>query len=203
MLQLAGSLLAPVAGALLYGWLHNRPYGVRLVDGFMYVAVPALVLWQVVPHAWASHGLLAIGVIVLGIVTPALIERISHKLAPHTDNLALLAGLSGLSLHAFLEGAALVSKGLHIGPAVMLHRIPVGLTVWWLLRPRHGFGGASLGIAAILVATVAGYAVGVRFFAEGHSGAGLYQAFVGGSLLHVVFHQSRHDHSHEHDLRGC
>ncbi len=199
MLQLAGSLLAPVAGALLYGWLHNRPYGVRLVDGFMYVAVPALVLWQVVPHAWASHGLLAIGVIVLGIVTPALIERLSHKLAPHTDNLALLAGLSGLSLHAFLEGAALVSKALHIGLAVILHRIPVGLTVWWLLRPRHGFRGASLGIAAILVATVAGYAAGARFFGDGHSGAGLYQAFVGGSLLHVVFHQSRRDHSHEHD----
>lgn len=196
MLQLAGSLLAPVAGALLYGWLHNRPYGVRLVDGFMYVAVPALVLWQVVPHVWGSHGLLAIGVFALGVGTPALIERISHRLAPHADNLALLAGMSGLSLHAFLEGAALVSNGLHIGLAVILHRIPVGLTVWWLLRPRRGFGGASIGIAAILAATVAGYAVGARFFGDGHGGVGLYQAFVGGSLLHVVFHQSRHDHSH-------
>jgi len=196
MLQLAGSLLAPVAGALLYGWLHDRPYGVRLVDGFMYVAVPALVLWQVVPHVWASHGLLAIGVFVLGLGTPALIERISHRLAPHADNLALLAGMSGLSLHAFLEGAALVSNGIQLGLAVILHRIPVGLTVWWLLRPRRGFGGASIGIAAILAATVAGYAAGARFFGDGHGGVGLYQAFVGGSLLHVVFHQSRRDHSH-------
>ena len=198
MLQLAGSLLAPVAGALLYGWLHNRPYGVRLVDGFMYVAVPALVLWQVVPHAWASYGLLAIGAFVLGIGTPALIQRISHRLAPHTDNLALLAGLSGLSLHEFLEGVALVSKELHIGPVVILHRIPVGLTVWWLLRPRYGFRGASLGIGAILAATVAGYVAGARFFGDGQGSAGLYQAFVGGSLLHVVFHQSRRDHSHDH-----
>lgn len=196
MLQLAGSLLAPVAGALLYGWLHDRPFGVRLVDGFMYVAVPALVLWQVVPHVWASHGLLAIGVFLLGLGTPVLIERISHRLAPHADNLALLAGLSGLSLHAFLEGAALVSNGLQLGLAVILHRIPVGLTVWWLLHPRRGFWGASIGIAAILAATVAGYAAGARFFGDGHGGVGLYQAFVGGSLLHVVFHQSRHDHSH-------
>lgn len=198
MLQLAGSLLAPVAGALLYGWLHDRPYGARLVDRVMYVTVPALVLWQVVPHAWASYGVLAIGVFVLGIVAPALIERVFHRLAPHADNLALLAGLSGLSLHAFLEGAALVSKGLQIGPAVILHRIPVGLTVWWLLRPRHGFGGASLGIAAILAATIAGFAVGARFLGDGQGGAGLYQAFVGGSLMHVVFHQSRQDHSHDH-----
>ena len=199
MLQLAGSLLAPVAGAMLYGWLHNRPYGVRLVDGFMYVAVPALVLWQVVPHVWAGHGVLAIAVFLLGMGTPALIERVSRRLAPHTDNLALLAGLSGLSLHAFLEGAALVSRGIHLGLAVILHRIPVGLTVWWLLRPRGGFGGASLGIGVILAATVAGYAAGARFFGGGHGGAGLYQAFVGGSLLHVVFHQGRHDHSHGHN----
>ena len=199
MLQLAGSLLAPVAGALLYKWLHHRPGAARLVDGFMYVVVPALVVWRVIPHAWADYGVLAIVVFLLGVGTPALIERVSHKLAPHTDNLALLAGLSGLSLHAFLEGAALVSKAARVAPAVILHRIPVGLMIWWLLRPRHGFRGASLGIGAILAATVAGYAVGAWFFTDGHDGAGLYQALVGGSLLHVVFHQGRHDHRHKHD----
>ena len=199
MLQLAGSLLAPVTGALLYRWLHDRPGATRLVDGFMYIAVPALVAWQVIPHGWADHGLLTIVVLALGAATPALIERVSHRLAPHADNLALLAGMSGLSLHAFLEGAALVSKAARVAPAVILHRIPVGLMIWWLLRPRHGFKGASLGIGAILAATVAGYAVGARFFADGRSGAELYQAFVGGSLLHVVFHQVRHDHRHEHD----
>jgi hypothetical protein len=65
------------------------------------------------------------------------------------------------------------------------------------LRPRHGFGGASLGIGAILVATLAGYVVGARLVAAGY--VELYQAFVGGSLLHVAFHQGRHDHRHEDD----
>ena len=199
MLQLAGSLLAPVAGAMLYRWLHDRPAAARRVDSFMYVAVPALVAWQVIPHAWANHGVLTIGVVALGVATPALIERISRKLAPHTDNLALLAGMSGLCLHAFLEGAALASKAARVATAVILHRIPVGLMIWWLLRPRHGFKGASLGIGAILAATVAGYAAGARFLADGRGGTELYQAFVGGSLLHVVFHQVRHDHRHEHD----
>ena len=30
-------------------------------------------------------------------------------------------------------------------------------------------------------------------------GAALYQAFVSGSLIHVVFHQGRHDHDHSID----
>ncbi len=198
MFQLAGSLAAPIMGALLYGWLHDRPGATRLFDGFMFIAVPALVIWQVLPHAWADHGILVLAVLALGIGLPTLIERLSTSLAPHTDNVALLVGLSGLALHAFLEGAALVPAGTGIVPAVILHRLLVGLTVWWLLRPQHGFGGASLGIAAILVATGAGYAAGTRLFAHG-GGVELYQAFVGGSLLHVVFHKGRHDHRHKHD----
>ena len=134
-----------------------------------------------------------------GIGTPALIERTSHALAPHTDNLALVGGLSGIALHAFLEGAALAPDGSGIAAAVILHRIPVGLVIWWMLRPRHGFGRAALGIGAIAVATAAGYAVGTGLVDVPGRGVELYQAFVGGSLLHVVFHQSRHDHRHEHD----
>ena len=197
MFQLAGSLAAPVVGAFLYRWLHGRSGAVRLFDGFMYVAVPAIVLWQVLLHSWANHGVLAILVLLLGMGTPNLIERISRSLAPHTDNLALLAGFSGLVIHAFLEGVALVSKDTPVSYAVILHRIPVGLMIWWILRPRHGFRGAAIGIGSILAATVVGFAIGGRVFADG-DGLGLYQAFVGGSLLHAVFHQGRHDHSHDH-----
>ena len=143
MLQLAGALAAPVIGAVLYGWLHDRPGAVRIFDSVMYVAVPALVAWQVLPHAWAEYGVLAILVLAAGMGTPALIERTSHALAPHTDNLALVGGLSGIALHAFLEGAALTPNGASVTAAVILHRIPVGLVIWWMLRPRHGFLGGA------------------------------------------------------------
>jgi len=195
MLQLTGALAAPVVGALLYRWLHERPGTVRLVDRFMYVVVPALVLWQVLPHAWAEHGALAVVALAAGVSTPALIERASHAAAPHADSVALLAGLSGLALHASLEGAALAPEESDIALAVILHRVPVGLVIWWMLEPRYGFVGGALGIGAIVAATVLGYAVGSTVIAAG-GGVELYQAFVGGSLVHVVFHQSRHDHSH-------
>ena len=198
MFQLIGALAAPVVGALLYRWLHDRPDTVRLADRFMYVGVPVLVLWQVLPHAWAEHGVLAILTLAAGAGAPTLIERASHVIAPHTDNLALLAGLSGLALHASLEGAAMAPEEADLAPAIILHRIPVGLVIWWMLAPRHGFVGGALGVGTICVATVIGYAAGSAAIAEHGNGMGLYQAFVGGSLLHVVFHQSRHDHRHEH-----
>ena len=196
MVQLAVAIAAPAVGALLYGWLHDHPVTVRLLDSVMYVAVPALVAWQVIPHAWAEFGLLTFLVLAAGMATPNLIERVSRALAPHTDNLAILGGLTGLGLHAFLEGAALAPDGTSVAAAVVLHRIPVGLAIWWILRPRHGFTAGALGIAGIGVATLAGYAAGAELLHG--SGVELYQAFVGGSLLHVVFHQSRRDHSHNH-----
>lgn len=198
MIQLAGVLAAPVVGALLYRWLHDRPDTVRLVDRIMYVAIPALVLWQVLPHAWAQYGVLALLSLGAGMSTPALVERASHAIAPQTDNLALFAGLSGLALHATLEGAAIAPEGAAVAPAVILHRIPVGLMIWWLLEPRYGFGGGALCIGAIAVATMIGYAAGSAVLVSYGSGVELYQAFVGGALLHVVFHQSRHDHHHGH-----
>lgn len=196
MLQLVGAVCAPFVGALLYKWLHDRPATVRLVDRSMYFAVPALVLWQVLPHAWAEYGVLAILAVAAGMGAPALIERALHAVARHADNLALLAGLSGLALHASLEGAALATGDAGVAIAVILHRIPVGLMLWWMLEPRHGFTGGVLAVGTLAVATLIGYALGDALLAGEGGGAEIYQAFVGGSLLHVVFHQSRHDHRH-------
>ena len=44
------------------------------------------------------------------------------------------------------------------------------------------------------------YELGTGLLGDVHSsGAEIYQAFVSGSLVHVVFHQGRHDHDHSHD----
>ena len=67
-----------------------------------------------------------------------------------SDDLALVVGLSGLFLHAFLEGAAFAPSGGGVGTtfaaAVVTHRISVGLVIWWLIRPRFGIGLAAVGV---------------------------------------------------------
>jgi len=193
---LALALISPILGALLYWPLHEHPFRMTLLDRFMYVAVPALIAWQVLPHAWAEFGVLSIGVLLLGLSTPTLIERVSYSLAPHTDNMALVVGLSGVLLHTLLEGAVLASPEVRAAAAVILHRIPVGLMIWWLVRPLHGFWSAALAIGMVLATTVASYAVGARFVRDDYQGMDLYQTFVGGLLLHTVFHKVRHSHRH-------
>ncbi|HSH76798.1 MAG TPA: hypothetical protein VLA09_14005, partial [Longimicrobiales bacterium] len=128
--------------------------------------------------------------------------RASHRLHRHTDSMALVVGLSGLLLHTLLEGAALVPgpDGVEVAftLAVILHQIPVGLVIWWLLRPRYGVLLAAGGVGSIVLGTLLGYGLGIEVL-EGVRGEGaeIYQAFVSGSLVHVVFHQGRHDHRHE------
>jgi zinc transporter ZupT len=174
------------------------------VDGFVYVAVPALVALQVLPHAIEERSLLILGVVALGALIPTAFERASRLFAEHTDNLAIVAGISGLLIHTVLEGAALVPGAEPVDPAfgwaVVLHRIPVGLVVWWLVRPRHGIPLATLAVGSLVGATLTGALVGAEITGQARGpGFELFEAFVAGTLLHVVFHQGRHDHAHAHD----
>jgi len=198
---LVAAVLAPALGPVLYALLHGHERAVRVVDGFVYVAVPVLVAWQVVPFALERGGWLVIAVVGAGLLVPTLFERLSHAFEHRTDDLAILVGMSGLGLHALLEGAALVPVDGAVAPAfgwaVVLHRVPVALVIWWLLRPRHGIGIAAIGVGALIAATVLGYVAGAELLSPVHGpGTELYQAFVSGSLIHVVFHQGRRDHDH-------
>lgn len=201
LVLLAAVLAAPVAGPVLYGWLHERPEAVRLVDGFVYAAVPVLVGLQVLPSAWEHRSPTVVAALAIGVLAPALMERASHALHHHTDAVALAVGLAGFVLHTVLEGAALVPREEGVRTAyalaVILHQIPVGLVVWWLLRPRYGATLAGVGVGSIAAGTLVGYVLGVEVLGslQGES-AEAFQALVSGSLVHVVFHQGRHDHTH-------
>lgn len=204
MTWLIAALAAPIAGPILYKALHDRPRAVELVDGFVYVAVPVLVALQVLPHAWEDRNLFAVAALAAGFLLPAIVEKVSHALADRTDNVAMVVGISGLALHAMLEGAAFLPGGEPIDVpfalAVTLHRIPVSLVIWWLICPRFGGGWAAAGVGSIVLATLGGYVLGAEMLGGMHSGsAEIYQAFVSGSLVHVVYHQGRHDHDHAHD----
>jgi len=201
LIFLIAAAAAPIAGPILYLALHDHPRAVRFVDGFVYIAVPALLTWQVGHLALEQSTLLVLTAAAAGLAVPTVAERLSHALHRHTDKLALLMGVSGLVLHALLEGAALApgeeGVAFAFGAAVVLHRIPVSLVIWWLVRPRYGALLAMSSIVAIVLVTLAGYALGAEVLEAVHGAGGdLYQAFVSGSLVHVVFHQGRHDHDH-------
>jgi len=127
-------LAAPALGPVLYAMFHGGDRAVQLVDRFVYVSVPALVAWQVAPFAIQRGIPLVLGAVVGGFLVPTIFERASRSLEAHADNLAIVVGLSGLVIHATLEGAAFAPVGTPtdaaFGLAVALHRVPVGLIIW-------------------------------------------------------------------------
>jgi zinc transporter ZupT len=200
---LIAALAATAGGPLLYDLLHDRPSLTRSVDGFVYVVVPILVLWQILPSAWESRSVLPVLALGAGAVLPLWIGRASERLAQGTETAMLVVVLSGLLLHALFEGAGLATlgdgrSGPALGLAVVLHRTVEGLLVWWLLRPGRHMTVAVAGVAAVLLVTTVGFLLGRQLIAGGASGGAveIYQALVAGSLLHVIFHQSRHAHAH-------
>lgn len=198
--------MAPLVGVLVYAVFHgNGRRSARFVDGVVYVGVPALVIWHVLPGVLEGHGHWEAVAAVAGLGAVTLVERLFGSWATRADDAATVAGVSGFALHGLLEGAAFSAgeggAGLAFGAAVGLHKAMDGLAIWWVVRPRHGVKAASLGVGVLMASTGAGYLLGASVDPLGQgSGAELYQAFVAGTLLHVVFHQGRLDHQDEHCL---
>ncbi|MDT8341679.1 MAG: permease [Longimicrobiales bacterium] len=194
---LLAASLAPVAAPLMLFLVRERQGPFRFMDGFVMLAVPGLVFLHVVPESIDQRDLVLALALLAGLLAPGTLERITRDVAHRTDRLALVLGISGLALHAVLEGAAIVPMGgpedLGFALAIVLHRIPVGLAVWWLVRDVYDDRLALLALLSVAALTLAGYGGGGGLVeAMGGRGVELYTAFVSGTLVHVAFHQIGH-----------
>jgi len=193
MTYLAGAILALAVGPAVVALAGRRRTVIPFLDGFVVTAVSGLVFLHFVPAAVEEGDFLLLGALIAGVVAPVLVERTVHDRKGRTDRWALVLGLSGLGIHTVFDGAALPGLqgggDLPLGLAISLHRLPVGLVVWWLVRPHFGRVWGTAVLAGLMAATAVGY-LGGEAVAHGVDATflGLYQAAVGGSLVHVVFH---------------
>ncbi|WP_341502306.1 permease [Gallaecimonas sp. GXIMD4217] len=198
MLLLASSVLALLAGPLLYHWLSRRQSWLALLDNFIFVVIGGLLLFHVMPEALQLGGWPVLVLLLLGALGPGQLEHLFSKAARTTHNLTLLVGVSGLALHAMTDGAALVDVDRSHSDAllalgVVLHRLPVGLTIWWLLRPHFGRAVAGSVLALLMAGTLVGYGIGFQWLPQlGDAQLGWLQGLVAGTLLHVVLHRPFH-----------
>jgi uncharacterized membrane protein YraQ (UPF0718 family) len=195
MIWLLASLAALVVGPLLLGAFGARRSVVSFLDGFVVVAVPGLIFLHFVPEAIEHLSILPILFLVLGFWAPVGAERLLRDPHGRTDQLALFLGVTGMAVHGLLDGAALPSvagaDATGLGLAIVLHRIPVGLAIWWMVRSIVGTPQAVAALAGLGAVTVAGWLGGAELSGlVGLDGVELYQALVGGSLVHVIFHRS-------------
>lgn len=207
-------LLLSIATLLLGPWLYrlwSRGHALSsVVDGFVFVAISGMVLFLILPGSIANGGWYALAWVVAGALGPTLSERLFRGSEHRFHNVALVLGLVGIAFHGVLDGAVLADGGRAAGTvlplAVVLHRFPVGLAIWWLVRPNFGLRAAAAVIVLVVVSTIVGFSVGgVMLEHASLRAVAWFEAFVAGALLHVVVHRHRHEGSrgpHERRLEG-
>ncbi|KFA87847.1 permease [Archangium violaceum] len=181
-LSLAAWVLAP-----LVEWcVRGRRTASAALEGLVFVALGGMVLVHILPHGLALAGMGALGAAGVGL---GLALTLGRRL-PATGGPVL--AVVGLAAHAALEGRALSLHGSGSGAlamlAVVLHRLPLGLGLWWLVRPVVGSLGASALLVAVALVGGAGLGWGGWVLEPGPlQVAALVQAFTAGAFLPALF----------------
>jgi len=151
---------------------------------------------NIIPEALVVGGTPAVAFLLLGIAFPVVVEHGFRSALHEAHVVVLLLAALGLVIHATVDGIALLpQQGNDLAHAVILHRLPVGMAIWWSLRPSLGTPVAVSAIVVISIATSLSYFLGAPMveLAEAKSLA-MIQAFVAGSLIHVVAFGITHEH---------
>ncbi len=190
-LLLLASLAALAAGPILDRAAGRRPHALAFGDGFVLAAVLALLASHVVPEAAGTLGIWVLLPLGIGLALPGWLARAEHAGARSVTVAALL----GLTVHAGLDGLALArsagpSAQHALGLAVALHRLPVSVATWWMVRSAHGRRAAAGVLGVVGLATLLGFAAGSTALPEGGALPAAVQALVAGSLVHVAAHRT-------------
>ncbi len=208
LIMLAASLLTLIIGPSLFRIFESRQHFYRLMDGFIVVVITGIVILEVMPEVLGHIPMLGVLLIVAGFAGPTVLERLFHKAARQVHRTALLIGVAGIVLHTIVDGVILcdlpVTGGNLLAWGIILHRLPVGITIWWLIEPRYGKNAALSVFALMILGTVGGYLMGLEMTAlTAGEGGLLLKALVAGAILHVVIHRPQSSgHKHDHDEKA-
>jgi len=204
------SVIALLLGPFIYALGRRQPTTRQVLDGFIFITVAGIVCVFIIPESLVSGGLLALLFLALGLVFPIIAEKAFSHSADKAHVFVVMLAALGLVIHATIDGIALLPQlgiearpqeslfGNQLAIGVIIHRIPVGMVIWWSVRTSFGDKAAVATFGLIVAATAAAYFFGgpIAEIAETRSLA-YFQAFVAGSLVHVVAFGASHDHSAE------
>jgi hypothetical protein len=194
-LLLTLALSALMIGPVLYGLARQVRWTFAAIDGFVLTAVGALVLLQVGPRAVAEGGGGAVGAFALGLAGPVVLGKLRVEWS-RAQRWMVGLGITGLVAHGALDGAAIASGRIDLASAVIVHRIPAGIFVWWLVRPSQGQRRAWLVLGALAATTCVGFGIGQGLHALEGSGLAVFESFVAGALVHVLIGHGPELHGH-------
>ena len=209
------STAALLAGPFIYALGRRAPLVKQLLDGFVLVAVAGIVCVNIIPIAIDVGGWHALAALAAGLAFPVVVERAFHRSVHHAHVFIVLLAALGLVIHSLIDGIALLpaanggalmpdgdvpadagaATGNPLALGVLLHQLPVGMAWWGSVRPQFGISVAVLSFALLIAATGLAYVFGAPVVDLASTrGFALFQAFVAGSLVHVVAFGVSHGH---------
>jgi len=203
------SFAALATGPLLVVLARRAAWSTVAVDSFCVVALSGLALLHLLPECAHEAGWPALLLCLLGFLAPLFAERGLHRRDPRLRRMVLALCVLGIAVHATLDGLAMFAGGCHhaaglehtaeenarehsaelLAWAVILHRIPEGVGIWWIVPRTLGRLPAVLLLGASVLSSLFGYFLGPELLDTGsRTGMAMLQALLAGSLLHVVLH---------------
>jgi hypothetical protein len=170
-------------GPFIYSLGRRNAVTEQLLDLLIIVTIAWIVGFHIVPEAFGVAGFAA-----LGMAFPYALRRIFHLASATAHTALLMLAATALVLHALIDGIALLpNSGEGLSAAVIIHRLPVGMAIWWTFRPAIGNTVAIIAFALIIAATAAAYFLGTPIIELAESTTlALFRAFVSGSLIDLV-----------------
>ncbi len=208
------SILALAIGPFIYELGRRQPKVRQFLDGLIFITIAGIVCIHIIPEAITTGGNTAIVFLLLGLAFPVVLEHRFHDAVPQAHGFILVLAALGMTVHAALDGIAL-APGSAIDPSgivlfggsplalsVVLHRLPVGMAIWWSLRPAFGKTVAIGAFALVIAVTAAAYFLAASFIEYAATASvAWFQAFVSGSLVHVIAFGVSHEHEAEGESR--
>ena len=190
------SIAALLLGPLIYSASKPHTTARRILDGLILLAIGVIIATHVVPEAIRYGGVQAAIVILLGLAFPMLLERLFRKATDTAHLFIVVLAALGLLIHALIDGIALLPEnGTALAYAIVLHRLPVGMAIWCIVRPNFGTKTTAILFTLVILATTAGYFIGASIVEVAETRLmAMLQAFISGSLIHVVLFRDGHRH---------
>ncbi|WP_438024337.1 permease [Sorangium sp. So ce233] len=194
-LVVALSLAGLAAGPLLVALGRRRTLPTSALDGLTLGLVPALVLSRHLPHAVEEIGAQAVLWAALGYAALWLTE---HRRRGAGEVVGREVAFSALAVHGLLDGAGLAlaaaaadggADGALFAVAVLVHRLPEGLSLAARFLPAWGWRQLAVRLGLLGLLTLLGALLGQRLMESlPHESLEVFIAFGLGVLLRIVVH---------------
>ena len=201
-LWLIASIVLIILGPFLCFLAKNHKRVLVTIDSFVVIFIGYMVIFEIFPECFEVIKWMTLIIMIVGLLFPLLIEFTAEQCTRYTHIALIILIIIGMGIHSFFDGASIMifsKNGSHSVPLlVILHRFPVGLFIWRLFNKHYIYG--ALSISYLILTSLIGFFLGRYIPIHGHGVLLCYfEAFIAGSILHVVVHQLRcHIHGNHH-----